>query len=196
MPTRRPRPPASLHPQLEALQREIVDVTVRARRLVDRLDDATFERRPAEGSWSAAECLVHLNLTTQAFLPLIDDALSDAQRGAVDAGTRYRKDVVGWLLRWVVEPPARMKVKTTPPFVPKAWSTPGDLLREFESLQADLARRIADANGCDIGRVKVRSPFSSRMRYNLLATFAVIAAHERRHLWQAERAAPGGSPVP
>lgn len=186
----------TLHPQLEALQREIVDVTVHARRLVDRLDAATFERRPVEGSWSAAECLVHLNLTTEAFLPLIDDALSNATRDAVDARTHYRKDVVGWLLGWVMEPPVRMKVKTTAPFMPKTWSTRGDLLRDFETRQAELARRIADANGCDIGRVKVSSPFSSRARYNLLATFAIIAAHERRHLWQAERAAPAGPPIP
>lgn len=182
----------TLHPQLEALQRDIVDVTVHARRLVERLDDQAFEKRPSEGGWSPAECLAHLNLTTEAFLPLIDDALSEAVQGPVNTGTRYHKDAVGWWLAWMMEPPARMKVKTPPPFIPKTWSARGDLLREFETFQAELARRIAAANGYDLGRVKVRSPFSSGMRYNLLAAFSVIAAHERRHLWQADRAAAAG----
>ena len=179
----------TLHPQLSALQREIVRATARATRLVESMDDAAFEKRPAEGDWSPAECLVHLNLTTKAFLPPIDAALSDAVRGPVDAGKRYRKDLAGWLLGWVMEPPVRMKVKAPSAFIPKTWSTRGEVLREFEALQAELARRVAAANGCDIGRVRVRSPFSTRMSYNLLAGFGTILSHERRHLWQAERAA-------
>ncbi len=63
------------------------------------------------------------------------------------------------------------------------------MVHEFETVQAELSKRLAAANEIDISRLKVRSPFSSPMRYNLLATFSVIAAHERRHLWQAERAA-------
>jgi hypothetical protein len=181
-----------LHPQLASLQGEIVDATARAKRLVGALDDAAFERRPAEESWSPAECLVHLNLTTRAFLPLIDDALSSAEPARPEPAKRYRKDLIGWLLGRVMEPPVRMKVKTTAPFMPKTRAPRGEVLREFEALQAQLGERIAAANRYDIGGVKVRSPFSSRTRYNLLAAFAVIAAHERRHLWQAERAASAG----
>jgi hypothetical protein len=32
------------------------------------------------------------------------------------------------------------------------------------------------------------SPFDSRVRYNLFSAFRIIAAHQRRHLWQAEQA--------
>ena len=177
-----------LHPQLQEVRREIDEATARAKRLVNQLDDAAFQKRPAGGSWSAAECLVHLNLTTRAFLPLIDDALRSAPPGPVDPGRRYRRDVVGWLLTKMMEPPARMKVKTTPPFMPEASAGRTEILGEFERLQAEFAARVESANRYDISAVKVRSPFSETMRYRLIGGLTAILAHERRHLWQAERA--------
>ena len=37
-------------------------------------------------------------------------------------------------------------------------------------------------------KVKLVSPFNARLKYNALAAFRILAAHQRRHLWQAERA--------
>ena len=42
-------------------------------------------------------------------------------------------------------------------------------------------------NGLDITGVKVRSPFARWLRYTLYEWLLVLLAHERRHLWQAER---------
>jgi hypothetical protein len=40
---------------------------------------------------------------------------------------------------------------------------------------------------------KVTSPFDSRVSYNVFSMFCILETHERRHLWQAERAAsPAG----
>lgn len=178
----------TLHPQIAALRREADQATARAKALAASGNDAAFVRRPADGGWSPAECLVHLNLTTKAFLPLIDDALAKAPKAPMDLSRRYRRDVMGWFLTTMMEPPARMKVKTTPPFMPTLSTTPADIVREFEALQAELASRIERANGYDVSRVKVRSPFSEKMSYSLLGGFTAILAHERRHLWQAERA--------
>jgi hypothetical protein len=36
--------------------------------------------------------------------------------------------------------------------------------------------------------VKMASPVDSRVRYSIWSSFVVTAAHERRHLWQAEQA--------
>lgn len=181
----------SLHPQLAALSRELDDATARAKRLAASLDDRAFLTQPAEGRWSPAECLVHLNLTTKAFLPLIDDALTRAPRQPPDPAREYPKGVLATLFAWMMEPPARIKVKTPPPFVPKVASGRADVLAEFERFQGELAARISAANSYDLSRLKVRSPFASRVSYSLIAAMAILLAHERRHLWQAERAATG-----
>jgi hypothetical protein len=47
-----------------------------------------------------------------------------------------------------------------------------------------LARR---AGRVDLARVKLESPASARVKLSLGETFALLAAHERRHLWQARQ---------
>lgn len=179
---------ADLHPQISALRRQLDEASARAQALAAAKDDAAFVQRPADGGWSPAECLVHLNLTTKAFLPLIDDALNTPPKSPMDPSRRYRRDTMGWFLTTMMEPPVRMKVKTTPPFMPKLSTSRADILREFEALQAEFAVRVEKANGYDVSKVKVQSPFSQKMSYSLLGGFTAILAHERRHLWQAERA--------
>lgn len=179
----------TLHPQLQEIAKQIDDATRRAAQMAASVGESAFAQRPAEGAWSAAECIGHLNLTTKAFLPLIDQALAGTTRGTVDPGVRYRRDPIGWFLSWMMEPPFRVKMKTTAPFVPDASAGRDVLMREFETLQGQLAKRVEAASGYDVSRIKVTSPFEARMRYNLLSGFTAILAHERRHLWQAERAA-------
>jgi len=43
------------------------------------------------------------------------------------------------------------------------------------------------ANGIDLSRSCVRSPLASWIRIPLGSAFASMAAHERRHLWQARK---------
>jgi hypothetical protein len=47
--------------------------------------------------------------------------------------------------------------------------------------------RLRQANGLDLSRARVRSPASKWLRMPLGSGFAVMTAHERRHLWQARR---------
>ena len=74
---------------------------------------------------------------------------------------------------------------------PGEQSAPGEddqsPLPRFMALRGRLAQRLGDAKGLDFGRVKVRSPFVPLLRVDLESAFLVVAAHERRHLWQARR---------
>jgi hypothetical protein len=78
-------------------------------------------------------------------------------------------------------------VKTTAAFVPRSTGSKQQVLAEFETLQDKLAAALADADGLDLGRLRVVSPFNARIRYNLYAAFRIIPAHQRRHLWQGEQ---------
>lgn len=176
----------SPHPQLAALLSELTDAIAHARKLIEAVDEAQFQQRPVEGAWSIAECLAHLNLTTRAYLPLIGEALKSSQGAGLPVTHRYRSDLKGWFLGWAMEPPFRMKIKTTAPFVPSSTQNRQEMIAEFEALQKELAQRVADANGHDLGKIKMASPFDSRTKYNLYACLRIIPAHQRRHLWQAD----------
>jgi hypothetical protein len=90
----------------------------RAETVVSKAGAERIAVRPRSDSWSAAECLAHLTLSTEVFLPV--------------------------------------------------W-------------------RAAFA-GLALDRIKVASPVDPRVRYNVWSSFNMTDAHQRRHLWQAERA--------
>ena len=63
----------------------------------------------------------------------------------------------------------------------------GETLERFDSLQQELQVRIDRSAGLAIDRLRVVSPFDARVKYNVYASFCLIATHQRRHLWQAEQ---------
>jgi hypothetical protein len=181
--------PDPLHPQLAPLAAELQTATDRARALAKRLDEEAFARRPAAERWSPAECVAHLNLTTRAFLPLIDEALARGRASGRRPTGRYRRDLVGFLLAQSLEPPHRFRMATTAPFVPSNVTSRDAVVGEFVVLQEELIHRVEQASGLDLNRLRLASAFNPRLKYNLFSCFSVLAAHERRHLWQAEEAA-------
>ncbi|HVS32073.1 MAG TPA: DinB family protein [Thermoanaerobaculia bacterium] len=173
---------------LEDLERELDDATERARTLVDSTAPRLFTVRPDLSSWSAAECLAHLSISTEMFLPVLRGAIDEGRRRGLAATRKPRMDWLGAILRWFLEPPVRRRVRTSAPFVPRAVRARGEALSEFTSLQKKLRDLVAEARDLELGRLKVVSPFDRRVRYNVYSAFRIIIAHQRRHLWQAEQA--------
>src|SRR5262249_50391845 len=60
-----------LHPQLQQIDRELEAARRWARETAAPLPAELWSTRPAAAEGSVAECLIHLNLTSRAFLPLI-----------------------------------------------------------------------------------------------------------------------------
>ncbi len=180
-----------MHPQLTQLVGEYGAALNRLRALHRSIPTDAWGGRPTPQRWSPAECVAHLNLTSAAFVPLLHEALVDARRlgGAVPA--RYRRDVWGWLVAKLAGPSRRFRTKTAPAFVPTSDRPIDELVAEFERLQADHVRCLHEADGVPLHRIRIRSPFEARVQYSLYSAFAVIPAHQQRHLSQAEEAAAG-----
>jgi hypothetical protein len=120
--------------QLAGIQGELADATRRAHEIATSLDDERWSTRPAPDQWSVAECLIHLNMTSQAFLPLIKDAIDRGRERAPLVGTRYRMDIAGRLL-WLAMT-VRLPMKTTEPFVPPRVQPKNVVLAAFDVLQS------------------------------------------------------------
>lgn len=189
-----------MHPQLADIAGDFEAALVRARVLAGRLTDDAWRRRPRidargrraavlAGGWSPAECLAHLNLTSAAYVPIVEAAVEEARRSGVPAPARYRRDPVGWVLWKLTGPQGRFKVKTAPAFVPTADRPPADLMVEFERWQDVLIGLVRAADGLAIDRVRVTSPFDHRLRYSAYSALTILPRHQHRHLRQAERAA-------
>ena len=105
----------------------------------------------------------------------------------VRSTTPPRRDLIGWLLAKWLEPPYRLRSKTTAPFVPDRIEPMADVLERFDYLQGELLVRIDRAQGLPLERLRVVSPFNTKVKYNLYSAFRLMPVHQRRHLWQAEQ---------
>jgi hypothetical protein len=170
---------------LEDVEKELNEATRRAWTLVQSTDGRLFTVRPRAMSWSAAECIAHLSISTEMFLPVLRKTIDDARKKKRKGEPKM--DLIGRVFAWFLEPPIRRKVKTAAPFVPKSTRAKAEAFGEFASLQEKLIDLVRDAREADL-RAKVVSPFDKRVRFNILSAFRIVAAHERRHLWQAEQA--------
>lgn len=171
----------------DEIEAELNAATEQARRLIDSTDGRLFTVRPHPSSWSASECIAHLNLSTELFLPVLGPTIDDAQKRKLVAKKPPKMDLLGRVLRWFLEPPIRQRMKTSAPFVPKSIRAKAESFAEFVALQNQLIDLARAARGLDLG-LRIVSPFDKRVKYNLYSAFRIVAAHQRRHLWQAEQA--------
>lgn len=172
--------PVSL--QLADLKRQFEACSAAAQELAASVSETEFMGRVKNGGWSIAECLEHLTATTSLYLPILEVSLKEAPPGAGP----YKMDWRGRLLKWILEPPYRSKVKTLPSLEPKIedWRK---VLPSFLASQQSLYEAMEPWNGRALDKVQITSPFNKRLRYNIYSLFNVIAAHQRHHLWQAQR---------
>ncbi|HEV2750909.1 MAG TPA: DinB family protein [Gemmatimonadales bacterium] len=176
-----------MHPQLQAIADEYRDAQKRLRELARAIPAERWGRRSDPNRWSVAECVAHLNLTSNAYLPPLGEALERARGLQVPAPPRYRRDPVGWLLWSIMGPPVRVRTQTIARFLPSSVAPPSVLIEEFDRLQAAQLKCLAEADALPLTRVRVTSPFNARVRYNLNACFTILPRHQHRHLWQAEQ---------
>ena len=171
--------------ELENYRQQFEAIRDDARQLIAGLTNKQFNWRQQPGSWSIAECLAHLNVTGQMFLPALVRQIKGARaEGRLSAGP-YRHGFFGKIFVRGMEPPVKLKFKAPKLYAPLPEHLVAVVEPAFMSLQDQFIARLHDANGLDLGRVKVASPASRFIKISLGHAFALMAAHERRHLWQA-----------
>jgi hypothetical protein len=158
-----------------------------AERLWASVSAERLAARPGPKAWSALECVEHLNISMRAFVPRLQAALAQARTlpSATDQPMKL-SGMARWMVWWL-EPPSRLRLTTTTPFLPVEYNA-AHVLPHFISLSRELAEMAEAAKGLRLDEVEIQSPFAERVRYSAYAAFRIIAAHNRRHLWQARRA--------
>lgn len=183
--------PLVLIPELDGYRGQFEALKGETAELLDGLTETQFNWRAGAGRWSIAECLVHLNVTARLYLPLIESAMEEARsRHLLGDGPFRHGFLVNWLIR-TTEPPPKLKTKSPKIFVPPPDQPLETVATDFMTLQDQFLARIHEANGLHLSRIKVISPVSRFLRMSLGQSFAFLAAHERRHLWQAREVKAG-----
>jgi hypothetical protein len=165
--------------QFEAVKRDAAD-------LFAGVTESQFSWRPEPGRWSMGECVAHLNVSAEIFVPKINTMIAEAQSKGYRSQGPYQHTWLGHLLASTIDPPPRFRAKAPKPFRVPETAHPLDrttaAFLQHQEAFIDCARR---ANGLDLGRVRTTSPVTSLIKLTLEEALQLQAGHERRHLWQA-----------
>jgi hypothetical protein len=176
-------------PDIRALQDGFDAAGRDARALVADLTHAVGEWRADARSWSVSECLDHLGTANEVYLR----AMRPAAERALAHGRRRRGParpglIGGWFVR-TLEPPVkpRSKMKAPQKIRPRSAPSLDDAAARFFAAHEEVRAFLDRFAEVDLNSVHFPNPFIPGVRFSLATGLHVLAAHERRHLWQAWR---------
>ncbi|MGI9627741.1 MAG: DinB family protein [Longimicrobiales bacterium] len=153
------------------------------------LNESQLKWKPAPKTWSVAECLGHLVVSHDAYIPRITAATgSTAHRKPSGHGDhQVGSTLIGKMLFKGVHPDTRRKISAPGVFRPSRANYPGSSVDAFIRCHESLALQVENTAELDWHRIKVVSPASRFIRLRLGNVYRVLAAHAQRHVNQAIR---------
>jgi hypothetical protein len=153
-----------------------------------------FHWRPRQGQgWSIGECLDHLATINVVYGDAIRRGIQNARaRG----WTRHAPAVPGFfgsLFVKSLEPPVTRRLRAPANTRPGPAKSRDEILAAYHAAHDHVRSLVSDAAEIDANRACFVNPFLHVLRVRVSTGLQVIAAHDRRHLWQAEqvRQTPG-----
>jgi len=179
--------PAPIPPDVQALLDQLTANGLAAAALERELAPEQLRWRPDAAAWSIAQCIDHLAVADRAYLEPLRKGLEEAGgRGWTRRGPIRPNWVEGKFI-YSLEPPPKFRMPAPGKIVPALDQEPAAVWRDFAAVQAELTALLKASAGLDLNRARFVNPFLPLVRMRAGSGFRVITAHERRHLWQAQK---------
>jgi hypothetical protein len=167
---------------LAELQRQ----SAQAESLLSGLSEAAINWQPDSGkSWSVGQCLDHLVIMNRIYVKAMHDAV-EGNRDQLEP-RKVPIQPSGWFTRLFIsyeEPPPKIKLPAPKKIAPPSQVTSA-VVGDFQDTQKQLADFVREWGGADLGDLRLRDPLFP-LHLTLDTELLIVAAHNRRHLWQAE----------
>ena len=175
------------YPDIQALDDALAAAEDDARALAAGLSEELGSWRPSASAWSIAECFDHLAVANTVYLQAMEPPAAQAKAN----GQARRRPAVpgivgGWFVR-MLEPPVkpRFRIKAPTKIEPRRNPALQDAVSAFLASQSGARNFLRTYADVDLTGVRFPNPFVGGVRFSLATGLHVIAAHDRRHLWQA-----------
>lgn len=154
----------------------------------------TFQQLPlpalnfktSEESWSALECIEHLNRYMDFYLPEIRKQLGKHERWA---GSVFASGYLGdKFAKMMMATPKMKKIKTFKKMNPSGTELSVDVIRKFLNQQQELLYLLDEAKDKNLTRIKTSITLTRWIKFRLGDTFRFVIYHNERHILQARRA--------
>lgn len=151
---------------------------------------SSFALRPTSESWSANECLQHLNSYGRFYLPAIESVLSRSEKR--ESSTQFSSGWLGNYFTKLMMPGTdgkpSTKMNSPKDHAPKTIIESRLVISEFIDQQEKLLALLNTAKKFDLNTVKVGISIAPIIKLKLGDVFRFVIAHQVRHILQAERA--------
>lgn len=175
---------------LNEARRSVEGLLSDAEKMFSPMSYDQFYRRPAPGSWSAAECFAHLVSYNAHYNPAFRRAIEKAIATGKTSVENHHSTWIGRLCIKSVHPEnIGKKMKTIARHNHIERKIDGDVVLRFIAYQKDLLELIEMARKINLQSTKVNIEIAKWLRLNLGDFFFFLIRHEERHMIQAKRAA-------
>lgn len=159
-----------------------------AREVFGGLSKEQLNWKPAEKSWSIAQCLDHLITVHGKYFPLLERL----ENGSVETTFLERfSPLSGFFGRFLIKsmrPENPKKMKTTASAEPSTSEIDAGILDRYCEHQSDLIDRLNKLPAdLDAAKTIITSPLAGFVTYSLDDTFTILDVHGQRHIQQAKR---------
>lgn len=192
--------------KMDLSSRQLLDELLREARKMEaqtaelRNANATrLHQRPSPQGWNALECLEHLNLTYDYYLPQLEKAIGKAKDKGWKPESNYQPGFLGKKMIESVRPGDKgkigMKMKTFKRTTPAIEGRPAEItINRFLIHHRQFIQLIEAGRGVNLQRPRVTSLIGPALRFRLGDALRFLQAHNERHWLQLERAM-GKAPV-
>lgn len=169
----------------EPLTRIIEAHLSKATRVYQNLPESALLAQPAEGGWSAAQCVAHLNTYSAFYLPKARKVLSEV--AANQLTLTFQSGLLGKLLTNTIKPENKLKLKAFKANQPAEYLDAAKVIAQFIEYQEQWLKLLQEIKSVNQLHAKVTSSITSLIRFKLGDVFIFMKAHDARHLQQADR---------
>jgi len=171
---------------INTLIKDYNDIINRAKEIFNNRTAEEINKKPSPKSWSAAECIEHLNTYAAAYLAntkILSPSATDIDRNKV-----YSPRFLPAKFIKAVGPDTKLKLKSIQ--IGSSYSSTIDIsiIDQFIGHQKKFLEVLNQISFEDLKRIKVVSPFARLLKFQLGEMLLLTSYHQQRHLNQAERA--------
>lgn len=140
--------------------------------------------RSEQESWNILECLEHLNLYGDYYLPEIENSIRNSKSKST---VEFKSGMLGNYFAKSMLPKDKLnKMKTFKNKNPLNIDLNKTTIDRFINQQIKLIDLLDKSRGVDLNKVKIKTSISSLLRLRLGDTFQFIINHNLRHFKQIE----------
>lgn len=143
-----------------------------------------LNKKPNSDSWSVLECLAHLNLYSDYYLPELKRVISKAEGSAKSKSIKW-----SWFGKFSVKKIAVsnfQKMKTIARMDPKDGNLSRAVIEAFLKNNLELNQISKKAANLNFNKKGIRVEFLKIVKLNLAETLVFMMEHQNRHLIQAQ----------